>query len=292
MELDLIRKLLGDSLLQPPAGRPEDPFAGDFDPQEPLEYAVVEALDYLSMRAIKDRALMSEGNAKLDKRVLIFNLPPIKSCPNNQSCRDSCYAVPFYRQYPNVWEKCDQNFLLAKNKLPFLAGRLLMQIVDKKKTRAGLVAVRVHSSGDFFSQDYLNMWTELARSLPDVKFYAYTKADKVLDFSRLDKVENFNVIRSFIGGKMRNYGTPDYIKKVLARYPDASICPAIHNRAIHCGGECNYCISGDKPLFFIHGKMKKAGGLREHRYDWTGLAEEQGERAAKLAASKKKKKRA
>jgi hypothetical protein len=78
---------------------------------------------------------------------------------------------------------------------------------------------------------------------------------------------NFNVIRSLIAGKWRNFDTPEYVAKVKAANPDAFICPAIHNKAVHCGNQCNYCIKGKKPLFFIHGTMKKAGMLKEQEYD-------------------------
>ena len=36
-------------------------------------------------------------------------------------------------------------------------------------------AVRVHDSGDFFVEWYLQRWFDIARATPDVLFYAYTK---------------------------------------------------------------------------------------------------------------------
>jgi hypothetical protein len=36
-------------------------------------------------------------------------------------------------------------------------------------------AVRIHDSGDFFSDEYLLAWIDIARRTPDVLFYAYTK---------------------------------------------------------------------------------------------------------------------
>jgi hypothetical protein len=37
------------------------------------------------------------------------------------------------------------------------------------------VSIRWHDAGDFFSPEYLDLAFKLASSLPDVKFYAYTK---------------------------------------------------------------------------------------------------------------------
>lgn len=272
---------------------PPDPFAEFYDFDVPYEEeAVVQTalLGFLDLKSFDD-GVMSEGNQKLDKRVLIFNLPPVKSCPNNASCRASCYAIPFYRQYPNVWERYDSNFNMAKTRPGWLSYQISKQIEKKKKSRAGLVAVRVHSSGDFFSQEYLDMWAGIAAKFPDVNFYAYTKADKILDFRRLDAAPNFNVIRSFIDGRFRNYGDPKYVAKVKDAVPDAFICPAIHNPAIHCGAQCNYCIQGSKPLFYIHGTMRQAGEIAEHRYDWEGYKAEKRERELRSAAANAKKAR-
>ena len=269
----------------------EAALAYDFDvPYEGEAIVETALLNFLDLKSFDD-GVMSNGNVKLDPRVLIFNLPPVKSCPNSASCRASCYAIPFYRQYPNVWERYDSNFNLAKNDRKWLAYQISKQIQAKKKTRAGLVAVRVHSSGDFFSQEYLDMWADITEKHPDVNFYAYTKSDKILDFRRLDAAPNFNVIRSFIDGRFRNYGDPKYVAKVKAAVPDAFICPAIHNREVHCGAQCNYCIQGSKPLFYIHGTMKKAGEIAEHKYDWAGYEAEKAERQLRSAASKKKKPR-
>ena len=43
--------------------------------------------------------------------------------------------------------------------------------------------VRIHSSGDFINQNYLNMWCNIAKKFPHFKFYAYTKVNNILDFS-------------------------------------------------------------------------------------------------------------
>lgn len=40
---------------------------------------------------------------------------------------------------------------------------------------AGAPLVRIHDSGDFFSDDYLAAWAHIATLRPDVLFYAYTK---------------------------------------------------------------------------------------------------------------------
>jgi hypothetical protein len=48
-------------------------------------------------------------------------------------------------------------------------------INEIKRKRVKPVAIRIHATGDFYSQSYLNKWIEIAAALPSVDFYAYTK---------------------------------------------------------------------------------------------------------------------
>jgi hypothetical protein len=57
--------------------------------------------------------------------------------------------------------------------------------------------VRIHDSGDFFSQAYLDAWMRAAREFPRTRFYAYTKSLH-LDFSQAPA--NLSIIQSE-GGK-------------------------------------------------------------------------------------------
>src|SRR5262249_34474507 len=47
-------------------------------------------------------------------------------------------------------------------------------LLDSLSPFAGFV--RVHDSGDFFSQDYFDAWLEVARRRPTPLFYSYTKS--------------------------------------------------------------------------------------------------------------------
>ena len=45
-------------------------------------------------------------------------------------------------------------------------------IKDIKEKKAEFV--RVHDSGDYYSKEYLLKWFEIAKKMPDIKFYSYT----------------------------------------------------------------------------------------------------------------------
>jgi hypothetical protein len=71
----------------------------------------------------------------------------------------------------------------------------LNQDLKEFKKRSKLI-VRLHDSGDFYKQEYLDTWNRVATNHADVIFYAYTKSHH-LDFSKTP--ENMKIIQS-LGG--------------------------------------------------------------------------------------------
>lgn len=131
-----------------------------------------------------------------------YNLPTGHSCPGALEClvtvnretgkatNDSiayrCYAAPAER-FPGVRESRWNNFENAR------AG-ILTQLP------APAVAVRIHSSGDFFSQKYFDMWIEFCKHYPQVDFWAYTKS---LPYwvKRLEGIPPNLVLTASVGGR-------------------------------------------------------------------------------------------
>jgi hypothetical protein len=72
-------------------------------------------------------------------------------------------------------------------------GRYRAKSVGKK------LEVRWHDAGDFFSKEYADLTMDLARSLPDIKFYAYTK---VADVAIGDRPPNMEI--NFSAGAQRS----------------------------------------------------------------------------------------
>jgi hypothetical protein len=64
------------------------------------------------------------------------------------------------------------------------------EVVAELSRMRGLRAVRIHEAGDFYSQDYLDKWVRVARALPELIFFAFTKS-YWLDFS--ERPNNFVV---------------------------------------------------------------------------------------------------
>ena len=116
-----------------------------------------------------------------------FNLPPGKSCPNCNSCIKECYAMKAWKQYPSVRESWGRNFRIANDSLEETERQ-----IEAKLSRSRPEYFRIHSSGDFYSQEYYDMWVRIAEFFPDTNFLAFTKSA----FDYADKPDNLSIVIS------------------------------------------------------------------------------------------------
>jgi len=192
---------------------------------------------------------LSTGNSKLDKSILIFDLTAGKLGSCDRNC-PKCYAIKAQVQYSYTKLYRAINFELAKNYSDYLERLITIQINKTKSCKT----VRIHSSGDFFSQEYIDMWNRIIKDFPTIKFYAYTKRIEQFDFTEICENSNFNMIDSFIeidGKKYINYGTNKYVAFLVEN--GAFLCPATHKKWKGlCGKDCNYCMTQNKVCFHIH----------------------------------------
>jgi len=61
-------------------------------------------------------------------------------------------------------------------------------------------AVRIHMSGDFYSQAYFDMWLAICRDNPSVEFWAYTKS-LTYWVKRIDEIPSNLVLTASRGGR-------------------------------------------------------------------------------------------
>jgi hypothetical protein len=136
----------------------------------------------------KDLLRFGHGNAKLDEAVFTFSLSAGHFCPFAGAClaranrKDGhvtdgpdtefrCYEASVESRYPSVRRSRWHNASL-------LSGRNRQEMVElilaSLSPWAGFV--RLHTGGDFFSQDYFDAWLEVALRRDRTVFYAYTKS--------------------------------------------------------------------------------------------------------------------
>lgn len=159
----------------------------------------------VSIRTSKDHRKplrFGHGNAKLDAAVFTFSLPAGHFCPFAHECKSKadretgrikdgpatqfrCYAATMEARHTSVrrgrWANIEQ-LLACKN-----MNEMVSLILDSLSPFAGYV--RIHDSGDFFSQDYFDGWLAVARHRPKTTFYFYTKSLRYW-LGRLEEVGN------------------------------------------------------------------------------------------------------
>lgn len=154
-----------------------------------------------------------EGNAKLNKRIATFSLPAGWTCPfanecfckadpktgkltDGPDCVFRCYAATTEARNPTVRNSRWRNFNLLN------AARTTSKMTDLilASLPKGLDLIRLHVSGDFFSEAYFKAWLNVARQQPNRIFYAYTKSIRFW-VNNLDSIPaNIRLVAS-LGGK-------------------------------------------------------------------------------------------
>ena len=134
-------------------------------------------------------ALQGLGYDEKNQKFVIIN-----TCPGAGACKVYCYAKKGgYVQYMpvNISQTRQLNFLLNdpdgyKNML----SNEIRAAVEKNSKKNVKTVIRWHDSGDFFSPDYVNLAYSVAKTFPNVDFYAYTK---MADVAKGDKPVNFKM---------------------------------------------------------------------------------------------------
>ncbi len=123
------------------------------------------------MRSV--RPLLTMGNGKLGQSIHHFDLPAVSTCPGRSAaCERVCYATQSHYLFRQVRERlkwCHRQSLRAD-----FAPRMVAEV-----KRKGVLVIRLHCSGDFYSAEYAGKWLEVMRQCPRVRFYLYTRSWRV-----------------------------------------------------------------------------------------------------------------
>jgi len=237
----------------------------------------LECAKRLAERLIKGRRILKRGNRKLDKSILIFNLPDAYTCLNpSPACLRFCYARLARTTSPHSTAISRYARFLISLRSDF-ADLISRELKGKRK----VAAVRIHESGDFYASAYFEKWLEVARRFPNLTFYAYTKSlfvtkylsqlppNFIIIFS-LDK-SNFRLF-SFIMSRVLEARSKG--KRVGVSYVDTHVeedkrnlekisehlgiyvCPATlkeNKGKVKCGRDCTYCtLNPECVAFNVH----------------------------------------
>lgn len=170
--------------------------------------------------------LIQKGNSKLHN-MYMFNLPATHAICN-RIC-PGCYAAREQARFPVILTARESRYTASI--APTFASTIISEI---NSLRTKPLYFRIHASGEFYSQAYIDSWYTIASSFPSITFYAYTKRLAHFDFSSLSSLPNFVLINS-LHFRGLNYGPAS------SAPADAFICPS-HSGAT-CGDSCTYCMT-------------------------------------------------
>ena len=239
----------------------------------------------------------SHGNAKLSNR-LIFNLPAGYACPSAGVCRTfadrhtgkindslaiSSVGVNDYRCFaamaetrPNVRDARWYNWDLLKDAMytgdegaEGMADLILSSLAPHKE---GLV--RIHESGDFWTELYMMAWISVARQEPTRTFYAFTKSLNMW-LNLADEIPDNLFLTASIGGQLDSLipGRESiFIRRAYVVYTEGEAML----RNLEIDHDDSHCL-GNKPFaLLVHGSQRagsaasKAISLRKKTGGFTG----------------------
>ncbi len=192
------------------------------------------------------------GNCgKLFDQIFVWNLPPVITCPGiSEWCKSNCYnADDRSEKFPiNMW--CENLWWVLNNK-EALEKKIISQLGEYKTKR---IAVRIHSSGDFFSKEYIRFWEDIIQQNPEVNFWAYTRSWAIEELEeeikKLGELDNMKLILSWDetmtqppDGFARSIVLSSNEEVILAaNKKDEVVCPEQYSLVSGCA-DCGICIN-------------------------------------------------
>lgn len=150
--------------------------------------------------------LLTNGNRELRADgIFTWTLPALAAklstgknmlvCPSAGVCAQLCYARSGTYNFSNVKKAHTRNLELIVDDAEGWKNQLTNEL--KAKRYQGGKSVRIHDSGDFFTEQYFLLWLDIAKENLHVFFYAYTKEVAMVKKHQLP--DNFVIIFSMGG---------------------------------------------------------------------------------------------
>lgn len=226
----------------------------------------MELLECIEPQNLSEPVGMENGNTKTGEcgkvydKIFVWNLPPVITCPGlSEWCKFNCYnADNRYDKFPI--DKWCENLWWVLNKKEVLSNKIQLQLNEYRSQK---VAVRIHSSGDFFSKEYIEFWKKIIEKNPRVDFWAYTRSwcveeleKSIIDLNQLD-----NMCLIFSCDKTMKKPLEGFPKSIvvnsskemleLSNMKKGIICPEQYNLISGCA-DCGICIRNlSRDIYFI-----------------------------------------
>lgn len=203
---------------------------------------------YLQLQPIQgDWYGFDKGNSKTGvsnchgEYVLVWNLPPVVCCPGASECLSFCYNADERTDKFPIEKWCINWFWTL-----YKPHETLLYI-DKQIKSITRPVIRIHSSGDFYSNEYIEMWIELISRNPQAKFWAYTRSWKKADLSmQLEKLHSLKNIQLFASVDKDSTLTPPKkwrycLVGTTLKNSNLFNCPEQYNSSSLSCADCRVC---------------------------------------------------
>lgn len=206
---------------------------------------------------------LAPGNKKTGKSgslfrtVFVWNLPAVATCPGASAwCRQCCYNADDRIDVFPV-DEWGQNWSWFVHDREALRSKILSQLSAADPP----VALRLHSSGDFFSIEYVRFWIDIARTANQTRFWAYTRSWQIHQLrASLEEFRAEPNVQLFASWDSTMPSPPSgWRRSVVFDRPDAEsglpplVCPEQTGAIPNCAS-CGYCIEPRKGdvTFILH----------------------------------------
>lgn len=211
---------------------------------------------------------LETGNKKTGKsgriydKILVWNIPPRITCPGvSDWCSTHCYNADARKDVYTIDRWCE-NLWDFHFRLPELKDKIENQINET----TGRCAVRLHSSGDFFSEEYIDFWKEIILEFPKVSFWGYTRTwnvpclkDNVNELMNLNNMQLFASYDTTMATsvpaipKSLVFDTKENLFEYAVKHTGSIICPEQYGRVESCA-DCGLCMKKTNKdiLFQLH----------------------------------------
>lgn len=198
------------------------------------------------------------SSGRLYRAVFVWNIPAAASCPGaSEWCLTHCYNAD---SRPDIFPvpEWKENWSWLLHKPQELQTKILEQLNAAERP----TAVRIHSSGDFYSESYILFWAEIARRAQDVQFWAYTRSwvipDLLPQLELLRVQPNFELFASWDSTmppppKGWRLSLVEDRAENFIREPQDLLCPEQIGQVPNCAS-CGFCIERryGSVLFLLH----------------------------------------
>ena len=172
---------------------------------------------------------------------------------------DHCYAKRGKYTCPDVINGNIWRTIAARNYSDWLEKAITAQI-QWGDSRKPYDLIRVHVAGDFFSEEYIQMWHRIASTCTETRFWSYTK-NPVAE-TAYDDLANFNIVRSIVPNFGVNYGDAAY---VVAMY-EALVSAGVEVYICRCAMDEPDVKEGKKTVVDNHQHCKGCKGCSVNKY--------------------------